>query len=213
MKYKEINLSPQRKEIYDFYSKYEYPIFNICFDWEFPNYFKYCKETNLSPMQFFLYHLSRATLEIENFSYREFEGRVIQIESLITSYTCMRDSGVFNIVNTPYKEQFDEFYKSSLNNLTYAKSSEKFLYGDSSRVDYIVSSCLPWFKMTSMENPSFSLKNNTIPKISWGKKTEANDKIIGNISIQIHHGLVDGIHVNQLFERINLNMNEHINNS
>jgi chloramphenicol O-acetyltransferase type A len=43
---------------------------------------------------------------------------------------------------------------------------------------------------------------DSIPRIAWGKYFEENGKIKLPLSVQVHHALVDGLHVGQYFNAI-----------
>ena len=60
-------------------------------------------------------------------------------------------------------------------------------------------SALPWIKFIGHKEPR-SGKQESIPKFGFSKTYKENGKLLMNISIDIHHGLVDGYHVNEFFE-------------
>ena len=43
---------------------------------------------------------------------------------------------------------------------------------------------------------------DSIPRVSWGKYFEDNGKIKMPISVQVHHAMMDGLHVGRYFEMI-----------
>ncbi len=61
--------------------------------------------------------------------------------------------------------------------------------------------CLPGLCVSAQTHPhNFSdlheLENN-IPRISWGKYMESGGKLTLNISLEVNHRFVDGIHISQ----------------
>ena len=61
-------------------------------------------------------------------------------------------------------------------------------------------SCQPWLDFTAFDNPVFD-RDDTIPRICWGKYTpEVTGRWTMAVALQVHHGLMDGVHVAQFFK-------------
>lgn len=60
-------------------------------------------------------------------------------------------------------------------------------------------SCLPWIETTAITNErdlaSPIAKDDSIPRICWGKYTQENDRIYLGISVEVNHRLIDGFHI------------------
>ncbi|WP_428866904.1 CatA-like O-acetyltransferase [Clostridium sediminicola] len=54
---------------------------------------------------------------------------------------------------------------------------------------------LIWVSFTSITHPIQMNPVHSVPRIAWGKYFEENGKIKLPLSVQVHHSLVDGIHV------------------
>lgn len=71
------------------------------------------------------------------------------------------------------------------------------------RVDYINYSSLPWVDYTHIFRPIAHLGQDCLPKITWGKYTPDSDGTFSlNLSLQVHHGLMDGCHVGLFYEKL-----------
>jgi chloramphenicol O-acetyltransferase type A len=63
-------------------------------------------------------------------------------------------------------------------------------------------SCQPWLDFTAFDNPVLN-SDDSIPRICWGKYTaEVTGRWTMAVALQIHHGLMDGVHVAQFFEAL-----------
>ncbi len=40
------------------------------------------------------------------------------------------------------------------------------------------------------------------PKVTWGKYFKQDDRVLMPFSVQVHHGLMDGLHVGRYFEML-----------
>jgi len=66
----------------------------------------------------------------------------------------------------------------------------------------------PWAKYTMATNAYNLDKKDSIPRIAWGKYELENDKIMMPFSIEVHHALVDGLHVGRLIQNIQKALNK-----
>jgi chloramphenicol O-acetyltransferase type A len=62
-------------------------------------------------------------------------------------------------------------------------------------------SVLPWFDFTSISHARDYSHEDTAPRITFGKITEADGRSTMPVSIHVHHALVDGLHVAQFVEK------------
>ncbi len=56
-------------------------------------------------------------------------------------------------------------------------------------------SVMPWFDFTSISHARRLSTPDSAPRITFGKITEANGRSTMPVSIHVHHGLADGLHV------------------
>ncbi len=69
-------------------------------------------------------------------------------------------------------------------------------------------SSIPWINFTSVSY-SHNIKNEeSVPKITFGKMVSREDKKIMPVSIYVHHGLMDGLHVGKYLEMFQKLMDE-----
>nr|WP_291578924.1 CatA-like O-acetyltransferase [Clostridium sp. UBA6640] len=61
---------------------------------------------------------------------------------------------------------------------------------------------MPWISFTHISNEIIMNKEDSIPKISWGKYFKDGDKVLLPYSIQVNHMLLDGVHVGKFIERL-----------
>ncbi len=76
------------------------------------------------------------------------------------------------------------------------QQKEFFIYKDAEeRDDMLYITCLPWFSFTQVTHPISLNKEDSVPKISWGKYFQQDGKWLLPFSLQANHALLDGIHV------------------
>ena len=60
---------------------------------------------------------------------------------------------------------------------------------------------IPWISFTSFTHARKPAKEDSVPKIVFGKYTKKNDSVKMPVSVEVHHSLMDGIHVGKFFEQ------------
>ncbi|WP_340147269.1 CatA-like O-acetyltransferase [Ruminiclostridium josui] len=166
-------------------------------------FLKFVREKELSFYYAMIYASTHAANEIINFRYRIREDKVVLHESIHPSFTDLsnKQDDLFKIVTVDLKLDIFEFVQ-------YAKDksqsqTEYFpLNQIAGRDDLVYITCIPWVSFTHISH-TFSLnKNDSVPRISWGKYFIENDKVLLPFSVQVNHALVDGVHVGEYFTKL-----------
>ncbi len=70
---------------------------------------------------------------------------------------------------------------------------------------WIFLSCAPWLDFTSTHHPVPNAED-CIPRIAWGKITEELGTWRMAVNLQVHHALVDGLHVAKFYKGLETNL-------
>ena len=134
---------------------------------------------------------------MENFRYTSRNGVVYLHDERIPSFTDMRPgSDLFYYVTPPLLNDLDEYCKAAK---AYSAAQRSFIDASLETDALIYVSCVPNLAVASQTFPhNFSdpgeLENN-IPRVSWGKYAESNGRLTLNMTVEVNHRFVDGIHV------------------
>lgn len=194
-----------RKELFTFFSHTEHPFYMVSFTQDVSELYRYVKAHQLSFYYALTYLCARAINKVEAFRYTIKDKELYLIDERIPSFTDMKkDSELFYIVNAELKDTIDEFCQ-------YAKqlstSQDCFIVSDDNdEVIYI--SCLPWLETTAVTNEGNLEKDDSIPRISWGKYVERDGRLQLNISMEVNHRFIDGIHIGKFHEELCLLVDE-----
>lgn len=66
--------------------------------------------------------------------------------------------------------------------------------------DLVYASCLPWLRFTSVTHPMPTRRQDTVPRLAWGKLLERDGRWTAPVDLLCHHSLVDGVHLGRFFE-------------
>lgn len=191
-----------RKEHFDFFSgDNAFPLYDITTQIDVTHFYQYVKRNDIS----FYYGLIGATTKvmnsIENFRYKIRGEEVVLLERLIPSFTDLKmNSELFHIVTLDFegslKEFSDEAKKASELQQVYFPKSK---YQQDTMIQF---SCLPWFSFTNLGNELSMDRDDSIPKVTWGKFEKQGDHLVLPYSVQVNHRLVDGIHLGKLVNQL-----------
>lgn len=67
------------------------------------------------------------------------------------------------------------------------------------RTDLIYFSAVPWFAFTEMKHARSANRGDSIPRISTGKLTRSGDRLTMPVSLDVHHGFIDGRQAGEFF--------------
>jgi chloramphenicol O-acetyltransferase len=199
----------KRRDRYNAFASFENPLVNLSFELEVPDFRPYCRQRQMPPFHFFLYHLLHAIKGIDNYMYRIHRGEVIKIEDFMASYTVINQDKNLNFARFEMSSDLNEFIARSVASKQIAEVSTKIINTSESLSEYdqrrnIHITCMPWLKLTSIEHPIYEHKTYDIPSLAWGRFSEprADGRLTMTMAVQAHHGFVDGYHVHLLAEAI-----------
>lgn len=200
---KEINLETwNRKEHFKFFSQIVFPFYSISSTIDVTKFYAYVKERNISFYYGMIFLCAKVMNQIDAFRYRIREGKVYLIDEMIPSFTDLKaGSELFQITNVMLTDTMSTYSqackKAVSSQKTYFPSPE-----DEMRDDFIYFSSVPWISFTSVTHEMDINKDDSIPRITFGKYEKTNIKISMPISLQCNHRLVDGLHVGQFIKAL-----------
>jgi chloramphenicol O-acetyltransferase type A len=61
---------------------------------------------------------------------------------------------------------------------------------------------LPWFSFTSFAHARKRGRGDSVPRIAFGKFVKENERTLLPFSVEVHHALMDGLHVGRYVNRL-----------
>lgn len=198
-----------RKIQYKNFITYEYPAFSICTRLDVTKLVEYCNKAERSFFSTFLYIVAKSVNEIDELKTRIVDDEVIIFDKITPSFVVLNDRKQIVTAQTPIYDDFEKFYKENREAIHKAKTNEVVEWNSKAMYDCIYVSCQSWIDLYAMNNPyKFSDKGQTsIPRITWGKCVEKDEKWELGFDVSLHHALADGYHVSLLIDAINDKIN------
>lgn len=194
----------KRKGHYEFFHRMDYPQFNICMDIDVSNFVKFTRQNGLSFYYAMIFATTSVINQIDDFKYRIRDDKVVIHDKIHPSFTDMNKDGkddLFKLVTVELKDDIYKFEKTAKE----ASERQQDYFGLDKligRDDLIYITCIPWISFTHISHTISLNKNDSVPRISWGKYYKQGDKILLPFSVQVNHALIDGFHIGKYVDRL-----------
>ena len=193
-KYLDLETWP-RRDLFEFFRGYQNPYFNICTRLDITRLMGVLSaRPGVSVSLAYHYFALRIANEIEPFHYRlEGEDSVIIHEVINGGTTVMLPNETFTYAYFDYHEDFHQFITEA--GAAIEKVRVEGSLKPTMRYDLIYFTALPWVSFTSFAHARTPGRGESIPRIAFGKFVSTGDLIHLPISVEVHHALMDGLHV------------------
>ena len=190
-----------RKEHFLHFSQMEEPFFGATVEIDCTKAYQTAKELNVSFFIFYLHKTLVAVNSIENFKYRISENSIYINNRVDVSATIGREDGTFGFSLIEYSPDFDVFVQNAQAEIKRVQSTTGLFTRSFDDDNVIHFSAIPWLNFTSLSHARSYSYPDSCPKISFGKMmTSETEKRTIAMSVHVHHGLMDGLHVGQFVD-------------
>lgn len=198
-----------RKEHFYYFTKLDNPFLGIVSEIDCTKAYQKSKEMGVSFFAYYLHKSIFAINKVDELKYRIVDGNVVKFDKIHAATTIGRSDGTFGFSFINFSPDFDIFNNELKEEIDNVKNSTGLRINENDRrSDEIHYSTLPWTKFTGLTHPRNFNTDDTVPKIVFGKTFDVDGKKVLPISIDVHHGLVDGLHVSNFLNEFQKLMNE-----
>jgi len=192
-----------RRGAFDFFRGYSNPYFNVCAGLEVGPLLALCRaEPDTSFFLAYTFLSLRAANELEPFRYRLKGDRVLVHERIHGGTTLLLEDERFVFAYFDYVEDFARFQAGAREAMERVRSGDGGFDPHDDRDDLVHYSTLPWVSFTSISHARKWGREDSVPKIVFGKSAERDGKWCLPVSVEVHHALLDGLHVGRYFEQL-----------
>lgn len=190
-----------RKEHFEHFSRMEEPFFGVTVEIDCTKAYQTAKTLKTSFFILYLHKTLAAVNSIENFKYRIYEGKIYINNRIDASATIGREDGTFGFSLIEYNPDFSAFEKNALAETERIQNTIGLFTRSFDDDNLIHFSAIPWINFTSISHARSYTYPDSCPKISFGKMmTSGTGKKTMAMSVHVHHGLMDGLHVGQFID-------------
>lgn len=191
-----------RRDLFQFFLHFDNPYFNVCARVDVTKLLDLLRSRpDVSVTLAYHYFALRVANEIEPFRYRLRDGKVLVHDVINAGTIVLLPNESFNFTYFDYHQDFEKFITKAQRAVNEVQKGDQPL---SPRPDdnAIHFTTLPWVSFTSFAHARNWGREDSVPKIAFGKFLKENGRILLPISVEVHHALMDGLHVGRFLTRL-----------
>lgn len=193
-----------QKKHFEFFKAMNHPHFNVTANVDITDFLNWLQKTGERFTPAVVYALARAANEVKQLRWRIRGEEVVEHELVHPSFTVKTDaSEVFSFCEVAFAYERDDFMSRAAATIERMKTNPSFednRYEDA----YLFMSSFPWVSFTSISHAMNYHPHDSVPRITWGKYFVQNERTLMPVAIQAHHALVDGSHIGQFFQYLEI---------
>ena len=191
-----------RKSQYLFFKDYDDPYFGLCTTLDVTDLRRFVEVNHMSFFLSSLFVVQESANELFEFRLRIQGEEVLECQSVGIGSTVLQADDTFGFCYFEKRNTLEEFHSHGKERIAALKESPK-LDEAGDRLDLFYSSLLPWINFTSIKHARHGCGETAgIPKFVFGKYYREGDRWLMPFSVEVHHALMDGIHVGRFLKRL-----------
>lgn len=181
----------KRREHYLFFRRFDDPFYDVTIPVDMTRFSERVRKDNDPFFLSYLHASLEAVHQTPAFRQRIEHESVVEFDCVSAGPAIERPDGTFGFSRIPFNEDFQVFCRNAREEIDRIKKNSA-LHDDSTELDVVFYSTIPWFTFTGLSQPRMNLKIDSVPKIVFGKIEKDGNRLVMPMGIQVHHALVDG---------------------
>jgi chloramphenicol O-acetyltransferase type A len=196
-----------RYQHYQFFQSYEIPRYNMTFPIDVTNLYQACKTTNQRFYFALMHRIITQLNSIENFRYRIEGGKVFDEPIGFVSFTdLIENTDLFKMVFVKVNPDPVAFEREAIK--ASKQQGSRLINLETEQVfNTVYVTSFPWAQFTHFTHATKLGSADSVPRISWSQFVNVSGRKVLNLSVEAHHGLVDGIHLGKLINNLQADLN------
>ena len=189
-----------RRGMYEYFSGVSNPFYSVKVQLNVTALAAWAKREGLSFYYALVYLCTEAVNRTEAFRYDIRDGQVVLLDRREPSFTDLKPGAeLFHIVTMAAGEDIRAFCREARR---ISRAQEVFLDMAAEAGPLIYFSCLPWVELTALTNERDFDRDDTVPRIAWGRYVEQNGRLKLGLSLEVNHRFIDGLHIGQFVQAL-----------
>ncbi len=190
-----------RRDLFEFFRGYDKPYFNVCVQLDITELLALLRKRPDASVSLAYHYLAlRIANEVEPFRYRLRDGKVLVHDVIHGATTVLLSNESFAFAYFDYTADYRKFSADAQGVITEVKREGTFKSRPTD--DLIHFTTLPWVSFTSFSHARNWGQEDSVPKITFGKFTNEGKRVLMPFSVEVHHALMDGLHVGRYLSRL-----------
>jgi len=190
-----------RRKAFEIYRRFDFPHFNLTAEIDVTVFYAGVKQRSASYTIATAYLLARVANELQPFRLRIRGEQVVEHEAVHPSFTVLLPDERFSFCTVEYSPDYGTFGPRAAARIE-AVRRQPTLEDEPGQDDLLFMTSIPWVSFSAMQHPIHMHPVDSVPRLAWGRMRTEGDRRLMPLSVQVHHALMDGLHVGRYFERV-----------
>jgi chloramphenicol O-acetyltransferase type A len=187
-----------RRAAFDYFRAFDKPFFNVCVRVDVAPLKAAAAALPVGGFVLACHFVAlRLCNRIEPFRYRLEGDRVRVHEQVQGGTTVLRDDQSFGFAYLGHETGYAAFAASGAAAMAAARHTQAAFDPRLEDDALIHFGSLPWLHFTSFAHARHSQRGDSVPKIMFGRADPEGSRLMLPLSVEVHHALMDGVHVGQ----------------
>jgi chloramphenicol O-acetyltransferase type A len=195
-----------RRDAFEYFRGFDKPYFNVCTRLDVARLKAVVAASGVGSFSLAYHFIAlRLANQIEPFRYRLDGARVLILPEIHGGATVLRDDDSFGFAYFDHDPDFAAFCRQAATAIAAVRSRAAGFeprMGDEALVHFTT---LPWIHFSSFSHARNWGRQDSVPKLSFGRADAHGQHLWLPLSVEVHHALMDGLHVGryiQAFEAV-----------
>ena len=189
-----------RHEQFELFKNFGFPYFNLTADVDITSYRQVLPKGGRFTIGL-VYALAVAANTVPEFRQRIRGDDVIEFDTVHPSIIVLNDEDAFRFCAFPFADDFAEFSKDAPKRIERARIAAS-MYNLPDQDDFLFLTAIPGVSFTGVMHAAPTHAPDSVPRIAWGKYREVAGRIMLPLNVQVHHALIDGVHVSRFYSKV-----------
>lgn len=190
-----------RRDAFEYFRHFDKPYFNVCTKLDVARLKQAVAELGSGSLALAYHYLAlRLANEVEPFRYRLEAGRVRVHPEVHGSTTVLREDDSFGFADLDMAPDFATFAARAAAVMQATRAGRAPFEpkpDDAARIHFTT---LPWLHFTSFSHARNWGREDSVPKLAFGRIDTDGSRAWMPLSVEVHHALMDGLHVGQFVQ-------------
>ncbi|USG60047.1 CatA-like O-acetyltransferase [Sneathiella marina] len=197
----------KRQRQFELFKGFDFPHMSITASVEITEFMRHARSRNFSVFNAILFSIMKTANSIDEFRTRFSNGEIYVHDTVHPSFTVPIADDQFAFCKVAFSEDRKTFDEACRLAKSEAEQQTELKENTSTEDHWIYLSCTPWLDFTAGHHPVANAAD-CIPRIAWGKITNTDDCWTMPVNLQVHHSLVDGLHIAKFYEILKENLKD-----
>lgn len=189
-----------RREQFELFKSFGFPYFSLTADVDVTNYRQALPKGGRFTIGL-VYALAVAANAVPEFRQRIRGDDVIEFDIVHPSIIVLDDQDAFRFCAFPFAHDFEEFSKDAPQRIERAKAAPS-MFDFQDQDDFLFLTAIPWISFSGVFHAAPTHAPDSVPRIAWGKYHDVSGRIMLPLNVQVHHALIDGVHVGRFYSKV-----------